>query len=417
MYERMGKRELQLNDLLSLEQWAKQLNDRTRLATALTLRTRYYDLTSDFANAIAYARHAEQYLDDETMPEMAIKMRLTYFPCLLRVGMIDEYQKQEKRALDLAVRTGRRLDEARVLTVSGLFALDREQFTTGHESLEKALMISREVKDKKFEAYALGNVAHSLGAFKGNYALAGEYYEQAYAISREIGDRFSECTILANMGFNASMQGDLSKATRYYEQALLTAREIANLRAETYTLINLSALAGAQSYPSKAMEYARQAYGLSLKLCEPTTDGWVQYYLGRAHLLLGEYTSAREAFNKSIEIRNELRQPSLSMEPLAGLLEAARIQNDDEQASMTVEKILAHFDGGGTLEGTDEPLRVYHICYQYLSEQEDPRAQPLLQNAKQLLGTQVSKFSDEETRKRFIESFPWRRAIYEAASS
>jgi tetratricopeptide (TPR) repeat protein len=278
-------------------------------------------------------------------------------------------------------------------------------------------MISREVKDKKFEAYALGNVARSLGAFKGNYGLAGEYYEQAYAISREIGDRFSECVILVNLGFNTSMQGDLSKATRYYEQALLAAREIANLRAETYTLINLSALAGVQSDPSKAMEYARQAYGLSLKLREPTADGWVQFYLGRAHLMLGEYSSAREAFIKSIEIREELGQFSLSMEPLVGLLEMTLLQNDEEQASSTVEKILEHFDRGGTLEGTDEPLRVYYVCYQFLSEQKDPRAQPLLQNAKQLLEAQVSRFSDDATRNRFIEIFPWRRAIYEAASS
>jgi hypothetical protein len=67
------------------------------------------------------------------------------------------------------------------------------------------------------------------------------------------------------------------------------------------------------------------------------------------------------------------------------------------------------------LEGTDDPIRIYHICHQFLNKQKDPRAQQLLRKANQLLETQVSKFSDEETRKRFVECLPWRRAISEAA--
>ena len=417
MYERMGKRDSQLNDLLALEQMADALSDQTRLAIALTLRARYHDTVAEYQDVIHYAQRAEQYVNDDTMPEFAIKLRLSYFPSLYKVGQREESSIQEKRALDIAVRSGRRLDEARVLTVAGLFALEKEQFTLGHEYLERALVIAREMKDRKLEAYALGNLALSMGAFKGNYALAIEYHEQAYAISREIGDRFHVCNSLINIGFDASMQGDLQKAVHYYEQAIFVAREIANTRVETYTLINLSALAGVQMIPSKAMEYARQAYNLSLKLREPSADGWVQFYLGRAYLLLGEYSNARDAFIKSVRIRDDLGQPFLSMEPLAGLVETALLMGDRDQASATLEKILGHLEKGGSLEGTDDPFRVYHICHQFLQEQKDPRARQLLLNANQLLEAQVSKFVDEETRKRFIEIYPWRRALYENGRS
>jgi hypothetical protein len=101
------------------------------------------------------------------------------------------------------------------------------------------------------------------------------------------------------------------------------------------------------------------------------------------------------------------------MEPLAGLIELALLMEDDAQALAKTEEILAHINKGGSLEGTDEPLRVYNICYQFLKKQKDPRAQHVLQNAKQLLNAQISKFTDEETRKRFVESFPWRKAIHE----
>ena len=169
--------------------------------------------------------------------------------------------------------------------------------------------------------------------------------------------------------------------------------------------------------PSKAMEYARQAYNLSLKLREPSADGWVQFYLGRAYLLLGEYSNARDAFIKSVRIRDDLGQPFLSMEPLAGLVETALLMGDRDQASATLEKILGHLEKGGSLEGTDDPFRVYHICHQFLQEQKDPRARQLLLNANQLLEAQVSKFNDETVRKMFVESFPWRKAIYDAAQA
>jgi len=210
------------------------------------------------------------------------------------------------------------------------------------------------------------------------------------------------------------MQGNLPVAFRFYEQSLLFAREIANLNLETYTLINLSAIAGIQMDASRAMDFARQAYDLSQKNHDRSAEAWAQLYMGRAYLLLQEYSTAREAFSTSIGIRDELRQPSLSMEPLAGLAETALSMDDLQEASRTVEKILTHFKDGGSLDGTDEPLRVYHICYQFLERQKDPRARQILHDANQLLETQVSKFKDKEARKRFVENFPWRKALRDA---
>jgi hypothetical protein len=62
----------------------------------------------------------------------------------------------------------------------------------------------------------------------------------------------------------------------------------------------------------------------------------------------------------------------------------------------------------------DEPLRVYYTCYQYLRRREDPRAGQVLKVAKDLLEGQVSRFSDEVDRKRYVENIPWRLAVREA---
>jgi hypothetical protein len=103
------------------------------------------------------------------------------------------------------------------------------------------------------------------------------------------------------------------------------------------------------------------------------------------------------------------------MEPQAGLLETAMQITDMTAAAQEADRILEYFESGGSLDGTDEPLRVYHTCYLYLRNQKDPRAAQLLQNARQLLDAQVSKFSDPQVRASFIENFPWRRSILDAS--
>ena len=49
------------------------------------------------------------------------------------------------------------------------------------------------------------------------------------------------------------------------------------------------------------------------------------------------------------------------------------------------DEILAHLAAGGTLEGAEEPLRIYFTCYDALEKRKDPRAQDVLQAANELL--------------------------------
>jgi hypothetical protein len=101
------------------------------------------------------------------------------------------------------------------------------------------------------------------------------------------------------------------------------------------------------------------------------------------------------------------------MEPIAGLVEAALGMDDIESASRETEIILAYMDSGGTLDGAEEPLRVYYACYQLLNKKQDPRSQQILQIATQLLETQVSKFKDARSRKMYAENVPGGRLYWQ----
>lgn len=218
----------------------------------------------------------------------------------------------------------------------------------------------------------------------------------------------------ANLGFVAGMQGDFAAARSNHERALRVAREIGNLYLEIYTLINLSALDGIQNDAVSARKNAENAAKLAQKASDRSGEAWAMLYLGHAHLLRDEFDPAYKAYQTSINIREDLDQPTLSMEPLAGLVAVDLKRDDLESAGQSAEKILHFLDEGFTLDGVEEPLRILYTCYLYLLERKDPRSNLILQKAKDMLETQASKFIDEGERKRYIENIPWRRAIWYA---
>ena len=415
LFSRMGKRELEMSNLDLLENWAEQLDDTMRLATVAMLRTRYYYMTGDYLKSIDYAKQVDSYSIAGANPELMIQTQLSWSSALLRLGKPEEAMKQMSQGLQLAQNFRLRFYEAKALTQMGLIALEQKDPGDAHNYLEASLLIAREMKDRRLQSSALNNLAVSEGAIKGNYALAAEYYEESYKIEKEMGDRYGEGIALANLGFTAGMRGEISAAFLHHEHSLFVAREVGNRYQEEYTLINLSAVAGLQNNSLQALNYAQQAETLSREIHDPSAECWSLHYMGHAYLLMKQYTHAQKAFDQALHGRSKLNQLALSMEPTAGLVETALATHDLETAAKEAEKILAYLDGGGKLDGVDEPLRVYYACYQYLIKQKDPRAQQVLQTANQILEAQVSKFKDEQARRLFIENFPWRRALHQAA--
>src|SRR5258706_11726917 len=417
LFSRLGKRDLQLRDLNFLEQWAQQLGDADRLAKARMLRSVYYCLTGEYLDSIEYAKSSDIDSVFNTNTELVLSTQIVWSQALVRLGRLEEAMQRAQIGLARDRAMGNRKQVGRMLTGMGLIALEQKESAAAQKYFVEAMEIAREVKDPSLEVRALNNLALCEGSVNGNYALAREYFERSYKLAHQIGDRTAEGFTLANLGFSAGMQGDLIAARSYHEQSLFVAREIGNPYYEIYTLINLSALAGIQNDAHLALEYAKQAELLSQKTSERVGEAWALLYMGHAYLLQGELGLAQPAYHKSIEIRNEMGQLALSMEPLAGLVEMHLKANDLEAASNPAEKIMEFLQNGSPLDGTDEPLRVYFACYQFLEKKQDQRSRQLLRDAMQLLETQVSNFSDEISRERYIENIPWRRALREASHS
>lgn len=411
IYSRIGDRQSQAQDLDSLEKLARQLRDDRLLAKARSLYANFYLTTGDYASTIQAAEEvialARKLDDTGSVSEVYILWSLANF----RLGKIEEAIRLAREALTLAKNSGRREDEGSALSSLGLILLESKEPSLAVGYMEEALGIAREVNNRIMQARCLANLANAAAYVLRDYQLARSYYEQAHRLDIELGDRYSEGVALGNIGWSCAMLGDYDSAQNYHEQALVIAREVGNTYIEINTLMNLSGVAEAQGQGEVAVVNALQANELSRQKNDQSSEAWSYQYLGYAFLACGRLEESRAAFAQALKMRRELDQPPLANEPLAGLVQVALKGNDPVLAASYVEEILTYLENGGTLDGTEEPLRVYLACYQLLKYMEDSRAGWVLSAARELLDSQVLKISDEKTRRAFVENVPWRREI------
>jgi hypothetical protein len=85
-------------------------------------------------------------------------------------------------------------------------------------------------------------------------------------------------------------------------------------------------------------------------------------------------------------------------------------QGNLAQAQAQVEEILSHLETR-TLDGTEEPFRVYLTCYRVLRANQAPHAKDILNTAHRLLQKRAAKISDAEMRRSFLENVAAHREI------
>ena len=412
LYKRMGNHDLQLKDIESLERLARELNDPRREAHVEMLYTHYYVVATDYQEVI---RHAERVLDLSRSSRDADTLLKTYqvWPfALLRLGRLEEAMNIARDGRRLAQEFDDPVKDGYILISMALIASEQREPAIAHDYFNEALVIAQRTGDRRLESRALGNLGYSAGFILQDYALAREYFEEALALSRQFGERSLESTTLGNLGWVAGMLGDFDAAFNYYARALPLAREVGNLYIETYQLINLSANSGVRGDASASLEYSQKALEISRRTGDKAGEAWSFLYMGYAYLMGNDFVRAEDAFRESIQIREELGQPGLKMEPLAGLIQARYRSGDLASAAAGTETVLEYLKSASRpLDGTEEPLRVYHACYQVLEALHDLRSKDVLRAAGELLDMQVSKLRDETSRRMFIENVPWRKAI------
>lgn len=392
VYDLQGAREAESQDLEALERLANALDDDGRRGETALRRSRHAEVMGDYPASIAAAQtaidlaRAAQDVKHEALGYRAWGRALT------RKGDYEAARQRFEQALSLAKAAGARKVEAASLQTLGIVCYHQGNYGGARDYYARALCISRETGDRSLEGYVLSNLG-LVFTEQGDHAKAREHYEQALRIVGEIGYRRGEGELLSNMGLISHQLGDDKAALEYSQQALRIARELGDRHGQGHALT-------CQGHALSGLGYRSPLYP------EPLA-GLV------ASEAAGRLAEATDAYRQALDLRRELGQHNLATEPLAGLARVSLAQGNLVQAQAHVEGILSYLESN-TLDGTDEPFRVYLTCYQVLKANQDPRAQNILDSVYALLQEQADQFPDEEARRFYLENVPAHREIVAA---
>jgi tetratricopeptide (TPR) repeat protein len=402
-----------LRDLQEIEGILPVLNDPVKEADFLLRMAEYHKGQAESPKATEYAARAV---------DLALKIGQTKQAAagFLLLGTFARYQGQyetayqhDLRGLELARQAQATQEELNALNNLALLDMDRMHFETARDRLFEGLEVARREGFLQTEAVLLHNLGRVSG-MQGDHEASQKYIMESLAIDQKIGYRTGEALANINLGYVLTMQGNYSKALLYLEHANRFLREVGDLFYQVYALVNLSACLNILGEPAAAEERSRMGLALARKTGSRDGEAWTLTYLGHSLLAQAAHDPAVEAYSAALAIRMELDQPALAAEPSAGLARAALKQGDAAGALKAIEPVLAHLEGGGSLDGCDDPLRVYLTGYQVLRAAGDPRAVGLLETAYRQLQERAAKIRDAELRDSILNNVAHHREICEA---
>jgi predicted ATPase len=357
----LGDRQAQRVDLETMESLARVLGDPRRQAEAALRRALQASELGEFAEGVAAVRKAIR-LSQETGDVASEALGYLRWGRMLRHHRGDFTGARSHFEHSLALAESARLAPLEVESLLNLSATFQETGDTeaALAYIHRVLPFCRALEDRWLEFSALRHLAY-LRKSVGDFAGARADFEQTLQFSRVIGYRFWECVDRCNLALLHHQLGEASSALELAEQALRISQEIGSARYQGYA------------------------------------------WMSRAHALaaLERFPEALESFQQARKLRVEARMPHLEMEAVAGLAAVALALGHGPEALGYVEQLLAHLERG-SLQGAEEPFRVWLTCVRVLQAQEDPRAAQVLKKAHRLLQEWAGRLQDKELRRTFL---------------
>jgi tetratricopeptide (TPR) repeat protein len=367
----------------------------------------------------------------------------------MSTGNIEKLEECSNEARTVSLEIGDLRNEAFALANFGVVYAMKGELSKAFEYCKEATDLFGKLGSKGNQAQAAGNLSQ-VCVMLGKFKLAEHYATQAVNLAREIGHKPREVMHLESLSVVLGMQGDYQSAILLCKQASDLAAEIkyrdmlslesslgilldkvgfydeANkLLSDCFPIAHsmehliepvcLSYLSLVQQHIGKAedaLSSAEQAVNLSREKANQDYEANALLHLGFILIDLMRFDEAREALQKSEALRFQLHQSHLATEPEAGLAMIAMQDGELNDAILYVEQILDLLEEH-SLDGTDEPMRIYLTCYQVLQAVADPRGDELLVQAHALLMERADKITDDAMRTSYLENVAANREIVE----
>jgi tetratricopeptide (TPR) repeat protein len=417
LYGLLGQRQDQLKDLENLKNLLNTAEGFISIQEINVYRSKnaiewanYHNEIGDYKQGIEFAKEIISIAEITNDPEDLIEAYSIWAISLYHQGYFDDAEMKAFTGLTQANSAGDLEGEIQLLNLLGLIALGTDNVDKAQRYFTQSLRMAEDTGNLRDQARALNNLGN-LTLSGGKFDSAKDYYLRSLTFVRKIGDLPREGLVLNNLGYIAGVQGDYLDAKEYYDQSLRNTRQIGNKIQEAYTSINSSSIYRNINEFSKALSLAELGLSITREIGDRNWEAWALTSLGNTNYELGNLDEATQSYEFAVDLRRSMKQQNLANEPLAGLARIDLQNNNPTEALTYVEQILEHLENGGTLEGTDEPIRIYLTCYQVLRKVDDPRYKNILEEGHNLLRSRGSGIKNDAVRKDFYEKIPHNKKL------
>lgn len=417
LYNLVGWRDEEIEDLGTLGIMAEALNDDYRRAIAARQWATLYETTGDYDSGLELIERfveVAQKVGDERLVGQGYNQwgKLLY----LR-GKYETAVDYLQQALVIAQKYQDQAVEADCLHNQGLVAYYQADYETAKTAFQTAIALWHHLGHQigwGISLSYLGQVYHAMN----HYEQARRCYEQSLEVHHTIGDRGGEALARHGLGKVERSLGRYEPARTLFEEALTFYQTIGDRHHEAQCLYDLGFLHNRQQAYDKALVFLQEAL-LSLK--ELHAPWWAQV---KAHIYYSWTlhdadcpAEARVYIIEALEIERDTQQKIALLDDMILLGRIALTLGDLSMADSCAQQVLYFTDYQG-IQGLEHPALMYLTCYHILrATGKQPQAEAVLAKGQAYVQTQAKQIVDPDLRESYLTNVAENREILALAES
>ncbi len=223
-----------------------------------------------------------------------------------------------QQALVIVRELGDRKGEEGTLYTIGQVYYNLEQYSKALDFYQQALAIAKQIDDKLGEGVALNRIGEAYRNL-GNSTRAREFFQQALAIAKQRDDKVQLGTIFNNIGSVDQLQGKYPLALKSYQQALAIAKQFNNKAWLGTILNNIGSVYNNQGKYPLALESYQQALAIAKLIDDKALLGKTLNNIAAVYELQGKYPLASSFYQQALAIAKQIDSKALEGATLSNI--------------------------------------------------------------------------------------------------
>ncbi|MBI1877552.1 MAG: tetratricopeptide repeat protein [Chloroflexi bacterium] len=410
LYNLMGQRDEELEDLGTLGIMAEALDDDHRRAMAAKQWASFYETSGDYDSGLEMLERSVQ-LAQKAGDEKLVGEGYSHWGKLLYLrGEYETAHDYLQRALRIAQNHQDKNAQADCLHNLGIVAHYQADYEVALYFFNEALELWRALGDQ----VGLGSSLSHLGRVyydMGQHLEARKCFDQSLLLHRTIGDRVGEGLTQRSLGKVQRTLGNYPAAYNLLKNALAINQEVDDRRGVAHTLYQLGFLHTRLTEYDTALTLFEDALTILRELDDSWALGDALTFYGWTLCETGQPRKAKKLFEEALKIQRDTQQEVKMTESLAHLGRAALAANDLSLADTCARHVLNAITSRGTL-GIEHPAIVYLTCYQILQAHEKfEQASEILAQGHVYIMAQAAQINDPALQQTYLANIPENRQI------